>query len=53
MSRACLAECVQVLGLVMLGAGFSAELLTGADCWLQAITLGSVLFAIGCKVKGR
>jgi len=53
MSRSCLGELVQVVGLVMLGAGVVLELITGADFWLQAITIGSVVFAIGCKVKGR
>ena len=53
MSRAGLGELVQVTGLVMLGAGVVLELMTRADYWLQAITIGSVVFAIGCKVKGR
>ena len=53
MSRSCLGELVQVCGLVLLGAGVVLELITRADFWLQAITIGSVLFAIGCKVKGR
>lgn len=53
MRRDVLGELVQLAGLVMLGAGVSAELLTRADFWLQVITFGSVVFAIGCKLKGR
>lgn len=53
MSRSRLGELVQVLGLVTLGAGVVVELVSGAEFWLQAITIGSVVFAIGCKVKGR
>jgi len=52
-SKIILSELIQISGLVMLGAGVVCEVIVGADFWLQVITVGSVVFAIGCKLKGR
>jgi hypothetical protein len=52
-SKIILGELVQLSGLVILGAGVVCEIILGANFWLQTITVGSVVFAIGCKLKGR
>ena len=46
-------EFVQLIGLVFLGAGITLELEHRADIWLVLITVGSIIFAIGTKLKGR
>jgi len=46
-------EVVQLVGLVMLGAGIALEIAYQANVWLVLITVGSIVFAIGTKLKGR
>jgi len=46
-------EFVQLAGLVMLGAGIALEIKYQASVWLVLITVGSIVFAIGTKLKGR
>jgi len=45
-------EVVQLVGLVMLGAGIAIEIAYQANVWLVLITVGSIVFAIGTKLKG-
>ena len=51
--RGHIGELVQLVGLVFLGAGITLELEHQADVWLVLITVGSIIFAIGTKLKGR
>lgn len=46
-------EIVQLVGLVVLGVGCALELVHKAGIWLVLITIGSIIFAIGTKLKGR
>jgi len=46
-------DIIQLLGLVVIGAGVGIELAYKADIGLITITVGSVAFAIGTKMKGR
>lgn len=43
---------VQLVGLVMVGAGVGVELALRADPGFWWVTIGSVVFAVGCKLKG-
>lgn len=43
---------IQLIGVLFLGLGIGAELFTGANIWLVVITIGSIIFAIGTKIKG-
>jgi hypothetical protein len=43
----------QVIGLVVVGTGVGLELALKADWCLVLITVGSVVFAVGTKLKGR
>ena len=52
-NRGHIGELVQLVGLVFLGAGITLELEHQADVWLVLITVGSIVFAIGTKLKGR
>lgn len=45
-------DIIQLVGTVVIGIGVGCELSFGADIWLVVITIGSVLFAIGTKIKG-
>ena len=51
--RARIGEIIQLAGLVVTGAGVGIELALKADVGFIYITIGSILFAIGCKLKGR
>jgi len=44
---------VQLIGVMGLGAGIALEINYGADIYLVLITLGSIVFAIGTKIKGN
>ena len=44
---------VQMVGILVLGIGIGIELAFKADIGFVAITAGSVIFAIGTKLKGR
>ncbi len=46
-------ELIQLVGLVLLGAGCALELIHRANIWLVVITVGSIIFALGTKLKGR
>jgi hypothetical protein len=43
---------IQLVGLVVTGAGIGLELALGGHWWLVVITVGSVVFAVGTKLKG-
>jgi len=44
---------VQLAGLVITGSGIGIELAAGESWGLLIITIGSIAFAIGTKMKGR
>jgi len=44
---------IQLIGVMGLGAGIALEINYGADVYLVLITLGSMIFAIGTKIKGH
>jgi len=46
-------DIIQLLGTVVIGIGVGIELAYKANVGLIIITIGSVAFAIGTKVKGR
>jgi len=46
-------DIIQLIGTVVIGVGVGCELSYGADIWLVIITIGSVIFALGTKIKGR
>ena len=46
-------DIIQIVGLVVVGAGCGIEIALGAHVGLILITAGSVAFAIGTKLKGR
>lgn len=45
-------DIIQLIGTVAIGIGLGCELFSGGDIWLIVITVGSVLFAVGTKIKG-
>lgn len=45
-------DIIQLIGTVVIGIGVGCELAVGADMWLVVITVGSIVFAIGTKIKG-
>ena len=47
-----LGEIIQLAGVVLLGTGVGFEIATNADIGYVYISIGSVIFAIGCKIKG-
>lgn len=46
-------DIIQLIGLVFLGVGCGIELAFKAHAGLILITVGSVCFAVGTKLKGR
>lgn len=46
-------DIIQLIGLVVIGLGTGIELALKADVGLILITIGSVCFAVGTKLKGR
>ena len=44
-------ELVQLLGVWLLGVGVAFEFFYNADTHLVVITIGSIIFAIGTKLK--
>ena len=46
-------ELIQLAGLVIVGAGIAVELVHRAHIFLVIITVGSIIFAIGTKLKGK
>lgn len=46
-------DIIQIIGTVVIGIGVGCELSFGGDIFLIIVTLGSVAFAIGTKIKGR
>lgn len=43
---------IQLIGVVMLGAGVTCEIILGGDIHFVVITIGAVVFTIGTKIKG-
>lgn len=48
-----LGDIIQFSGLVLLGIGIGLEIVYQGAIFLILITIGSVVFAIGTKLKGR
>lgn len=46
-------EWIQLVGLAVVGVGCGIELAVKASIGLVIITMGSIAFAIGTKLKGR
>lgn len=46
-------DIIQLIGLVVVGVGVGIELAYRANFALLLITLGSIAFAVGTKLKGR
>ena len=46
-------EAIQLLGLVLMGAGITLEIIYQGEIFLIMITAGSLFFAVGTKIKGR
>ena len=46
-------DIIQLVGLVIVGVGVGVELVHQAGLWLVVITVGSIVFAVGTKLKGR
>jgi len=44
-------DIIQITGLIVVIIGITFEILTGAPHGYIIITIGSLIFAIGCKVK--
>lgn len=42
---------IQLVGLILLGVGIGVEIITHADLWYIAITLGAAVFAVGTKLR--
>ena len=47
-----LPELIQLLGLVFLGMGIGLEIVYQGTLFLILITFGSIVFAVGTKLKG-
>lgn len=45
-------DLIQLVGVVMLGAGVTCEIMVGGDIHLVVITIGAVVLTIGTKIKG-
>ena len=46
-------DIIQLIGLVVVGVGLGVEIALRAHFGLIVITVGSVCFAVGTKLKGR
>jgi len=53
MSKEIRGDIIQLVGLVVVGLGAGIELAYRANFALLLITLGSIAFAVGTKLKGR
>lgn len=45
-------DAIQLIGVLFMGFGIGVELCTKAELWCIVITVGSMLFALGTKIKG-
>ena len=45
-------DIIQLIGILVMGFAIGVELCTKADTWCIIITVGSILFALGTKIKG-
>jgi len=45
-------ELIQLAGVLLLGSGVTLEIIKGGDLFLVVITIGSIIYAIGTKIKG-
>jgi len=45
-------DLIQLIGVVLLGAGLSCEIILGGSIYFIMITLGATVFTIGTKIKG-
>lgn len=46
-------DAIQLIGLVLLGVGIALEIVFRASVFFILITVGSIIFAIGTKLKGK
>lgn len=46
-------DLIQLIGVIMLGAGVICEIIYKADVFYVIITIGAIVFTIGTKVKGH
>lgn len=46
-------ELVQLMGVLLLGAGVTIEIIMREPVYLGIITLGAVIFSIGTKIKHK
>ena len=46
-------DVVQSVGVVMMLVGIGAEIVYVADVYLVVITIGSLVFSVGTKIKGN
>ena len=45
-------DLIQAVGVLMLGAGVTCEIILGGDIHFVVITIGAVVFTIGTMIKG-
>jgi len=45
-------DIIQLIGVLVMGFAIGVELCTKAEAWCVVITIGSILFALGTKIKG-
>ena len=45
-------DLIQLLGVILLGAGLTCEMILGGHVFFIMITLGATVFTIGTKIKG-
>ena len=46
-------EIIQLAGVLVLGFGCACEVIFQADIFMVCITVGSVIFAIGTKIRHK
>lgn len=46
-------DIIQLIGVLVMGFAIGVEICTEADTWCIIITIGSIIFALGTKIKGR
>jgi len=46
-------EIIQLAGVLCLGFGCACEVIFGGSLFLVLITIGSVIFAVGTKIKHK
>lgn len=52
-NRKTIGDLIQLIGVLLLGAGVVCEIIYMADIYYVVITVGAVVFTIGTKIKGE